>query len=447
MVQIAELYKNYQEIRAALPFLDCYISDYPSAWDDAPQNSPVASRKLSFTTGNPRLVRQTDHTFEEIVRMAEESPEINFIIASGDRKLLYHFDILCKLLAGYDNLYVCTANLCNEYALERMIELGLKDKLIFGSMMPYYDAGQSLGPLVLGNFDWETKCAIAGNNFRRLLGEAAVITPEVKMKKLSPVIIDAHTHTIEDGTFSKFPPYNASADWQLWKKRMEESGCCRVIVTPAESIFNAGKISSQQLVSKMCRDSGGKVTYFEVFDPRYADKSYTNIEESLKDPYCIGIKIHPVEHSTPANSELYDLPFVLAERYGKPIMTHSWGASDYNPLQKFATPALFDIHLCNHPGVTLVFGHTGGRPNGFTEAVEMCRKHPQCMCDLAGDIFHNGFIQHAISEIGADKLIFATDIYWIDLRCMLAMLFENGVSADDMEKILWKNAERTYFPG
>ena len=74
--------RNYLETLKALPFLDCYFSDMPASWDDAPKEPVTPYRKLSFTEGNPRLVKQTDHSFEEI---AERLVEIEFIsLRRGD---------------------------------------------------------------------------------------------------------------------------------------------------------------------------------------------------------------------------------------------------------------------------------------------------------------------------------------------------------------------------
>ena len=442
MENLRKLRENYEALKAALPWLDCYVTDWQPSWTDVPLTSPVEYRKLRTDSGNPRLVVQTEHTFDEIEKMAADAPEINFIIASGDKKLLYHFEIASQLIAKYPNLYLCTANLCNELALERLVAMGVKDKLLFGTMMPYLDPGQALGPLALGRLDWQTKCDIAGNNFRRLLGENPVYPSEVPLVKVSPFIVDAHTHSIEDPSLEKFPPYFGQAKWEYWQRRMDDMAVTHSFITPAEKLLTKDEI----LISGMCRESGGKCRYFEVFDPRDVDGSLRDLEQSLPDPMCIGIKIHPSVHQTPGSDERYVNAFEMAAKYHKPIMTHSWGVSDYNPAQQFATPAQFDTHLNSYPEVTFVFGHTGGRPNGLPEAVEMCRKHPQCMNDLAGDLFNNGFLQHAISEIGADKLIFATDIYWIDLRCMLAMLFEQHLSDGELYRILRLNALKTYLP-
>ena len=197
--------KEYNSVRNALPFLDCYVSDLAASWDDVPALPPTDYRKLSTSEGKNRLVIQTDHTFDEIEAMAKAEPEINFIIASGTKKLLYHIEAVSRLIKEYANIYVCTGNFCNVFALEDMVKAGCADKLLYGTMTPYLDPGQAIGPVVLGDFDWETKCAIAGNNFRRILGQAPVVPPELPAIQIPVICIDAHGHTIEETTKISFP--------------------------------------------------------------------------------------------------------------------------------------------------------------------------------------------------------------------------------------------------
>ena len=445
LASLKEFRRLYSEMQKRLPFLDCYITDLQPSWSDIPSEPPTAYKKLSCTEGNPRLVIQTEHSFEEIAAMAAAEPDVNFIIASGDKKLLYHIAAITSLLQEIPNLYLSTGNLCNTFALERLVDAGCKDKLLYGSMYPFLSPGEALAQVVLGRFDWETRCAIAGNNFRRLLGEEPVIPEELPEIKIPKLFIDAHGHTIEENTPARFPAPESAAKWEQWQDKLDFFGLTEFFFTPSETNINAS-VSPGYFFRPCCEDSKGRMFFFEGFDPRYSEKCLENLEKSLPDPCCIGIKIHPAGHTTDADSPLYDAAFKIAAKYGKPIMTHSWGISDYNPVQKHSVPERFECHLKKYPEVRFVFGHTGGRPNGFPAAVEMIKKYPQCMGDFSGDLFFNGHIRHAISEIGADRLMFGTDMYWIDPRCTMGMMLEiEDLSDEDFLKIARLNAEHFYL--
>ena len=99
--------EEYLQTCAALPFLDCYVSDMTPGWDDVNTKIPTDYRKLSFDSGNPRLVMQTKTSFEELENMAKAEPQVNFIIASGDQKLLYHREEITRLIRDYSNIYIC----------------------------------------------------------------------------------------------------------------------------------------------------------------------------------------------------------------------------------------------------------------------------------------------------------------------------------------------------
>ncbi|MBR7131036.1 MAG: amidohydrolase family protein [Lentisphaeria bacterium] len=396
--------------------------------------------------GKIRLVIQTEYSFEEIESMAKAEPEVNFIIASGERKLLYHYAAIEKLLLAYPNIFLANGNFCSTRGLERLIDAGCRKKLLYGSMAPFLDPGQAQGPVVLGQFDWETKCDIAGNNFRRILGIPAVSVPEEKITPVKPFIVDAHTHTNEEGTPSRFPAPGAAAKWELWEKVLDDYGVEYFFNTPGEAIYDAVATPARLIAGKMCENSQGRVRYFCSYDPRHVDECLAEAEKSLADPYCIGLKIHPAEHNVFADDERYAPAFEIAGRFNKAIMSHTWGVSDYNPNQKFATPMLFDRHCQKYPATRLVLGHAGGRPNGFPEAAAMCKKYENVFVDLAGDFFHNGVIRSAAAKIGADRIIFASDIFWIDPRCMLGMLLASGLSAEDLMKILRTNALKVYLP-
>ena len=443
--QLKNFRNSYKEVFEALPFLDCYISDMEPAWEAVPAKPPVPFRELSFSSGALRLVKHTDVSFDELEVMAKTEPEVNFIIASGDQKLLYHETRIRELITNFANIYLCTANLCNVKILEKFVAAKLTSKLLFGTMYPYLDPGQAIGPLVLGDIDWQSKCDIAGNNLRRLLGEAPVDVPEMPQVEIPALMIDAHGHTINDESQSRFPAPMSQPVWEQWEAKLDFFGITNFFNTPGEAISDVSK-EPANLTRDFCVNSGGRVRYFEVYDPRCVETSLAVLSRSLVDPMCIGIKIHPAEHFVDADHPDYEAVFATAAKYGKPIMTHSWGVSSYNPRQKCASPEKFDKYLTLYPDAKFVFGHAGGRPNGFEHAVAMCRKHPQCMVDFAGDLFNNGFIARVIKEIGVDRVMFATDMYWIDPRCLLGQLMcIDELSDDDMLKILRFNAERFYL--
>ena len=191
MKALKQLRNNYNSIKQALPWLDSAVyeddkADFPEYINN---NLP---EKIEFPDNIVRFLH-TEVDFPEIEKFATENPKKNIIIESGDRKLIYHYEKVLHALQNYSNIYLCTYNFCNWLGHEQLVELGLADRLLYGSHSPKYSADVSMSPIILGDFPWKIKCDIAGNNLRRLLGIKEITVPEVALNLPEPFIIDAHT--------------------------------------------------------------------------------------------------------------------------------------------------------------------------------------------------------------------------------------------------------------
>ncbi|MBQ6471303.1 MAG: amidohydrolase family protein [Victivallales bacterium] len=456
---LQHLRSNYRAIRAALPWLDAWQPDdvTPPFPDYNPPAPPAASglRRYRPEEGSleyaaalaadkaPLLVKATQVTLADLETVMRANPHTDFIYCTGDRKILYDFGQLMLFLQVHPNFHLCSANLCNETPCERVKRRGLLHKLVFGSMAPFWDEDVSMSPIILSNLTWEEKCAVAGNNLRRLLGQQPVLPPEVPRETLPPFITDAHAHLTRRAECLPFPILDAEWDWPQWRTLLDYLGTRTMFVTPNESIRWA-EFASSTVAAPLCEQAGPRLAFFEVFDPRDVEASIRHCEESLPMESCIGIKIHPASHRAYASDPRYAEAFRLAAKYGKPIMSHTWEVSSYNPVQKYSCPHLFESHLKAFPQVRLVLGHAGGRPSTMPEVSYLCGRYPNVTVDLAGDYFHRGVIHTLAREIGTERILFASDINWIDPRCTLGMLLQSGLTDGALLDILVNNARRVY---
>src|SRR5690606_11743328 len=140
-----------------------------------------------------------------------------------------------------NNVYLCTYNFCNWLGHEQLCDVGLCDRLIYGSHMPAFNNDVSMGPVVMSHLSWKIKCDIAGNNLRRLLGDEPVYTDEVRFNPPQPFIVDTHTHCIHQDYASYarfyFPDlYFGPADWISF---MDLCGVEQIYLMPLEALFDS----------------------------------------------------------------------------------------------------------------------------------------------------------------------------------------------------------------
>ncbi len=471
MNELSKWRENYLAIRNQLPWLDAWRPpDAVAVFADAAASKIPAARIVpllrktdiaadtlayyqpevmslkeaaNLANGHcPLIIKATDVKLNQVDLLATEYPELDLIIASGNQKILYYFAELTVLLKKHPHLFLATANLCNMLAPERLEHENLSEKLLYGSFMPFLAEDVAMAPLIMSDLSWQAKCAVAGNNLRRILGIKPLLPVEIKYRRVNPFIIDAHGHTLKTPALYRMPVPDCEYQWPQWREFLDAVGVIKIYITPSEAI--SGKDAAKDFALELCRASQGRMRFFEVFNPNTVEQSLEHLEASLPLPECVGIKIHPAVHQVYASDPRYARAFAAAEKFGKPIMTHSWEISSYNPTQKFSCPGLFEEHIKAFPKVKFVLGHAGGRVGSFPEVVELCGKYPNVSVDISGDYFHNGMIGNLVSAIGAERVLFASDVNWIDPRCIEGMLLGSSLPEEELMMIFRTNAERIY---
>ena len=445
---LKQLRDNYNNIKQALPWFDAAVreydkADFPEYAADLPETVEIANLD---TCQNIRTVLHTEVDFPEIEKLAAQNPGQNIIIESGDRKLIYHYEKVLHALQNYPNIHLCTYNFCNWLGHEQMVKLGLGDRLLYGSHSPKYSPDVSMCPIILGDFSWKTKCDIAGNNLRRLMGLGEIKVPEVSLDLPEPFIIDAHAHNQQPGErqVNGFPTPDMELTPAEWRKVMDKYACEKIFLAASEALFF--NENGEKLTNGLREFAPGRFYYFSLFNPNQTSDEYLfKLKRSLRNPDCIGIKIHPPTHKVEADDDRYELVFKIAEEFQKPIMTHSWDISDYNPVQYMSHPDRFRKHIEKYHKMPFVLGHAGGRPGAFDATVQVCKDFSNVYVDFAGDYYHNGVIEAFADKIGADRILFASDVNWFDPRCNLGLFLGANLPDEDIYKMLRTNAEKIYL--
>jgi predicted TIM-barrel fold metal-dependent hydrolase len=89
--------------------------------------------------------------------------------------------------------------------------------------------------------------------------------------------------------------------------------------------------------------------------------------------------------------------------------------------------------------------HMGGHPYAFGDwhrAVAVAKMHPNLLLDTASSQIDNGMIEYAVAEIGAEKILFGSDMPLLDPHTQLAKVRGAEISREDQAKILGGNLVR-----
>lgn len=95
------------------------------------------------------------------------------------------------------------------------------------------------------------------------------------------------------------------------------------------------------------------------------------------------------------------------------------------------------------PDAVIVFPHLGGNRNDIFERIEIVAKHKNTCIELSGSgIERVGILEKAVKEIGADRVLYGSDFTINDPAAVIARVRNAFLTAEDREKILFRNVER-----
>jgi predicted TIM-barrel fold metal-dependent hydrolase len=255
---------------------------------------------------------------------------------------------------------------------------------------------------------------------------------------MTPLIIDAHAHLGEPGVF--FAPLTTAEQLLALMDRLEVRAA---LCTDHASLYH-GCADTLPGLQEVFERSGGRLFYLGVFHPGRAEACLAALAQARAWSGFAGIKLHPSFHHTPAEDPAYAPAWRFAADHDLPMLTHSWSASSYNPVQALSTPARFERYVQEFPAVRLVLGHAGGRGQERADAVRLAADYPQVYLDLAGDIFCYRLLETLLDSVPADKLLFASDYPWLDPRANLSRVLLSEIPDSAKRKILGENARRVY---
>ncbi|MCI8511222.1 MAG: amidohydrolase [Lachnospiraceae bacterium] len=112
------------------------------------------------------------------------------------------------------------------------------------------------------------------------------------------------------------------------------------------------------------------------------EESYDLIEENLKRPDCVGIKLYPGYNRTYITDEPYEPVYELAAQYKKPVAVHMGQTAGSKAYIKYSHPLTMDEAAVRHPDVQFVMCHFGNP--WLMDAAAVVEKNENVAADLSG---------------------------------------------------------------
>lgn len=189
-------------------------------------------------------------------------------------------------------------------------------------------------------------------------------------------IIDAHLHFASDAYFEEIARaagHENSAEHLLEQYKMR--GLVHGIVMGNLPVEETNPEYPSFLSYCIGLDS-------QVFDMAKLPQKLHYIEEHLKRPNCVGIKLYPGYASFYLYDDRLAPVYELAVRYHKPVAVHTGLTATDHALLKYSHPLVMDEAATKFREVQFIMCHFG--EPWFTDAAAVIEKNPNVTADLSG---------------------------------------------------------------
>lgn len=208
------------------------------------------------------------------------------------------------------------------------------------------------------------------------------------------------------------------------------------VVSPLTALMPAGHydvLGGNREATRTVRKVPGLLQWV-VVDPTVPE-SYAQAREALRDPWCVGIKIHPELHQYPIVRHGRAI-FEFAAEHKAVVLAHSG--------DPFSLPADFVPFANDLPEMRVILAHLGnchtGDPTRQVDAIQ-ASKHGNVFTDTssANSILPK-LVEWAVSEVGAERILYGTDAPLYATSMQRARIDFAEITDAQKRKILRDNA-------
>ncbi|MEF3302677.1 amidohydrolase family protein [Paenibacillus sp. GYB003] len=239
--------------------------------------------------------------------------------------------------------------------------------------------------------------------------------------------IDAHVHL----QGADLHPLTLSEGDRLGVKRFV---CSTVVGIGYYPTFDQVRESNDHLHAVMRRHPE-RVSAYCYVNPRHGAKALDDFRRRLEDQGMIGLKLWV---ATLCDDPLV-YPFVeRAIEYRAPILIHAWRKTvGQLPYESTAT------HVANlarrYPEARILMAHMAGQ---VESAVHAIAPYPNVYTDTSGTPIGGAEVSIAVRRLGAERVIFGSDLYGACLASNIGKVMGAGLSADEFELVMGGNMAR-----
>jgi hypothetical protein len=395
-------------------------------------------------------------TWRDVAWLCQTYPGLSVLLTRvGYRSLR----ALLPLLRACPNLHLDTSYFATHLGVEEVVAQVGAERLLFASGQPYVDGGAAVTRLCYAGVTAEQVAQIASENLERLLeragcGDAATgrghrtrppsgpgaagarSIPEQLVHAGRPLseagieIIDAHGHL---GPYRNFGIPDPGADAMV--RVMDRCGVARLGISSHLAI-GLDWITGNRMTAEAVARHPDRLFGYAVADPHQPGRVREELAHCFDRLGMVALKLHPDLAETPIGDPGYARAWEFAAERGCLVLVHTYHAS------RFCDPSALRPLAERYPGLPILLVHSGAQTAAFPGAIALARACPNLSLDLSGSFITGPWIAAMVREAGADRVVWSSDIPFIDLRYGLGRAAFAGLDPDALRLVMGGNIKR-----
>lgn len=240
-------------------------------------------------------------------------------------------------------------------------------------------------------------------------------------------ILDCHCHI---GYWHNFNIPGNTAEAMIIS--MDTMGINMAFITAHASIGPNFRFGNDIVIDSL-RKYPGRFIGYATINPNYKDDIILELDRCFSIEGIKGIKLHPDSHSCAIDYRNYHIAYRYAEKKECPVLIHVWGVSEVLIVDKLAG---------QYPGVNFIMGHAGAEVRAMEVAADIVNRHDNVFVDTAVSRTYEGNIEWLVNEVGSKKILFGSDMPFLDPRPAFGRVALADISKEDKANIFGLNLKR-----
>lgn len=173
-----------------------------------------------------------------------------------------------------------------------------------------------------------------------------------------------------------------------------------------------------------------------VLDPRFDEEQIENEFLKINKNITMWNELHPSLHQYPISGKGYKIILDLIKKDPKPVLFHT------DESDKYSKPGQLNELIKMYPQIPFIIGHSGNVLGGFEISAAIVKKYDNAFLDSTFSRNYFGLMKWMIKQVSAEKILFGSDIPFLNGAAQIGKLYEDGISDNDRRKIFYDNAAK-----